>query len=142
MIMQANLIVHIYPLASSPDTLELLPNSYDLLTASIYNPSFILSVTIAACNGKIEKRELSHIPDTLRSKIKTGGCYSREVQLKALDVLLWMGSVHCVNAESGGYLLVSDSVGHLLVSLLYSCFIGGDRALAYKCSRLMMVLYK
>lgn len=129
-------------MAASPDVLKQSPFTIPQLTASIHDLTFILHVTVAACNGRIESNELRNLPDVLQVGVTEGVPCSRGTQQKALDVLLWMGLVHSTSGESGGYALLSNAVGLLMVSLMHSCFVEGDRLLSHKCSQLLFMLYR
>lgn len=141
--MQANLLIDVYPLASSLLTLKQSPISFDQLSASIQDPSFILRLTVAACNGQIEDSEMRNLPATFQSSIREGLRCSAEAQQKALDVLLWMSVVHGESGDGGaGYAVLSGAVGQLLLSLMHSCYVKGTRLLAHKCSRVLAMLYR
>lgn len=141
---QANLLIAVYPLASSLDSLKRSPISFDQLSASIHDPNFILRLTVAACNGRIEDSEMRNLPVPLQSSIREGLRCSINAQQKALDLLLWMGLVHGVSGGGGGggYTIMSSAVGQLLLSLMYSCYVKGTRLLAHKCSRVLVMLYR
>ncbi len=141
---QANLTISVHPLALPPSTLRHLPFTFSQLTNSILDPHFILWVTVSACSGRVEESELGHLPQPLQDRVVVSGVLPslRETQLRALDILLWMGLVHSTNAESWGYSLLSSVVGRLLISLVHSCFVVGDRMLSHKCSQLILMLYK
>lgn len=130
------------PLSACRDFLRSPPITLAQLTTSIHHPPFIHRVAVAACGGKIEEGETQSLPEPLRMSVTTGMPCSKETQEEALDVLLWMGLVHCSSAESGGYALMADIVGHLVISLIHSCFMEGDRLLSHKCSQLIIMLYR
>lgn len=135
--------MNVFPVTASVDSLKQSPLGFSHLTASIRDPSFILRVAVAACNAKIEHSELRNLPAALQSSVREGQVpLSKEAQEKAFDLLLWMGCVHCVSAEDGGYAVMSGAVSQLLLSLMYSCYLEGNRLLAHKCSQLIMMLYR
>ena len=142
-VLQAHLRVCVRPLLASPDRLRSPPISLNQLTSSIHHPPFLQRVTVAACGGRVEGRELRSLPEPLQLSVTDGAMpCSKRVQEKALDVLMWAGLVHCSSAEGGGYALMSDIVGRLLVSLIHACFVEGDRLLSHKCSQLIIMLYR
>ena len=121
------------------------PISFPQLSSSLQDPSFTLRLALAACGGRVERGELRTLPEPLQEGVECGGGgvgYCREVQEKALDVLLWVGLVHCGSCESGGYALMVNALGQVLVSLLHACFLEGDRMLSHKCSQLLVMLYR
>ena len=141
---QASLTINIHPLAASIDTLLQSPITFPTLSTSIHDPAFILNITLMACGGRVERNELQNLPESLQDQVRGGAIATgREVQQKALDVLMWVGLVHCgATAESGGYALMVSAVGQLLVSLMSACFVRGERLLSHKASQLLSMLYR
>ena len=141
---QANLLIDVYPLASSLHILKQSPISFDQLSSSIHDANFILRLTVVACSGQIEDSEMRSLPVTLQASIREGLHCSADAQQKALDLLLWMSLVHCESGgdELAGYAVLSGAVGQLLLSLMHSCYVSGTRLLAHKCSRVLAMLYR
>ena len=125
-----------------PNPLNQPSITFKQLIPSIHDPTFILRIITAACRGRIEGKELKNLPEDLQSSITEGAPLTREIQQKAFDVLLWMGGMHCVSADYGGYALMASAVEQLLLSLVYCSYVEGNRVLAHKCSRLLVMLYR
>ena len=112
-----------------------------VLLTLIQRSDFVTQVTLAACGYTIEASEYHSLSGSLQAAVNGfKGRDEGDAQFKALDLLCWITSVNCSDAERQGYAEVVGAVGQLLVSLIYACFIQGNRSLSHKCARLITTL--
>ena len=90
----------LHPTAVKLDAHSLLPVKPALLFNLISYPEFMCHVVLAACGYRVEEKEVSSLPGTLRALLEEGASTSTpENQFKALELLSWMVGVHLSNTN-------------------------------------------
>ena len=97
---QCTIAVTLHPTASPLDALSSMSIKPGTLFKLVSDPEFMCHVTLAVCGYRVEEKELSSLPESLKGLLKEGMAVSTvESQFKALELLSWMVGVHLSNAN-------------------------------------------